>query len=273
MNLKQKNQLSSQRKGRTIEQQQNLGLQTLVEVCATILIIKQFFSISFLLNFVPRFIQSFGLSSTTNALSRLLQLISGARGFTAFSYRLDSWSCHFGPKVATDNLCSNVSIDHYHLPGVSNVHRKLLQFFLFPYLRKSVAFRSRGGQRRGNNAWMSSSAFCQIVIYNKFILLLSFQLFKTENLTNISLLNISAIRYRSWLVGWLDEFRPAGRNEGHKRRNCEADRKSEPTGQKNIMDARVSPAHTFQLLLHTPLPYGLVPINNAACRIYRWPHH
>ena len=75
------------------------------------------------------------------------------------------------------------------------------------------------------------------------------------------------------MVGWLDEFRPAGRNEGHKRRNCEADRKSEPTGQKNIMDARVSPAHTFQLLLHTPLPYGLVPINNAAFRIYRWPHH
>ena len=228
MNQKQKNQLSSQRKGRTTEQQQNLGLQTLVEVCATILIIKQFFSISFLLNFVPRFIQSFGLSSTTNALSRLLQLISGARGFTALSYRLDSWSCHFGPKVATDNLCSNVSIDHYHLPGVSNVHRKLLQFFLFPYLRKSVAFRSGGGQRRGNNAWMSFSAFCQIVMYNKFILLLSFQLFKTENLTNISLLNISAIRYRSWLVGWLDEFRPAGRNEGHKRRNCEADRKSKP---------------------------------------------
>ena len=38
------------------------------------------------------------------------------------------------------------------------------------------------------------------------------------------------------------------------------------------MDARVSPAHTFQLLLHTPLPYGLVPINNSARRIYRWLH-
>ena len=41
MNQKQKNQMSSQRKGRTTEQQQNLGLQTLVEVCATILIIKK----------------------------------------------------------------------------------------------------------------------------------------------------------------------------------------------------------------------------------------
>ena len=69
-----------------------------------------FYFISNLLNFVPRFIQSFGLSSTTNALSRLLQLISGARGFTALFYRLDSWSCHFGRKVATNNLCSNVSI-------------------------------------------------------------------------------------------------------------------------------------------------------------------
>ena len=133
-----------------------------------------FYFIATLLNFVPRFIQSFGLSSTTNALSRLLQLISGARGFTALSYRLDSWSCHFGRKVATNNLCSNVSIDHYHLPGVPNVHRKLLQFFLFPYLRKSVAFRSGGGQRRSNYAWMSFSAFCQIVII-KLYLYLSFQ--------------------------------------------------------------------------------------------------
>ena len=101
--------MSSQRKGLTTEQQQNLGLQTLVEVCPPIPIID-FYSISILSNFFARFIQSVGLSSTTNALSRLLQLISGARGFTALFYRLDSWSCHFGRKVATNNLCSNVSI-------------------------------------------------------------------------------------------------------------------------------------------------------------------
>ena len=47
MNQKQKNQMSSQRKGRTTEQQQNLGLQTLVEVCTTILIIKIVFHFNF----------------------------------------------------------------------------------------------------------------------------------------------------------------------------------------------------------------------------------
>ena len=152
-----------------------------------------------MLHFVPRFIQSFGLSSTTNALSRLLQLISGARGFTALFYRHDSWSCHFGRKVATNNLCSNVSIDHYHLPGVSNVHRKLLQFFLFPYLCKSIAFRSGGRQRRSNYAWMNFSAFCQIVIIK-----LYFSSVSSNSKQKTEQTSLSSIYQRSDIgVGWL----------------------------------------------------------------------